>query len=96
MSEPYPLNEQDILAGPSEAVRASKVRLHQRFFRERARAILETYAICCGDPNDYRASLADLLTDLLHMLNTEFGLELDFNACLEIAAGHFEAEIEEE
>ena len=63
---------------------------------ERARAILKTYTICCGDPTDHSASLRDLLTDLMHMVNTQFDLESNFNAHLEIAARHSEAEIEEE
>ena len=62
---------------------------------DRGREILETYALNFGDPYDPNANLTDVLTDLMHaeVKHPEIGLQ--FQASLEMARWHFEAETEE-
>ena len=59
-------------------------------------AILEMYAMNCGDPNDHTANLTDVLADLMHLAKRQPELKLHFDRRLEMARWHFEAELEEE
>ncbi len=63
---------------------------------ERARLILEAYAIEWGDPEDHSANLTDILADLMHLAHRHAELNLDFNAQLEMAKQHFDEELLEE
>lgn len=63
---------------------------------ERGWAILEMYAMSYGDPNDHTANLTDVLADLMHLSKWQSERKLHFDRSLEIARGHFEAELEEE
>lgn len=62
---------------------------------DRGREILDTYALRFGDPDDPSANLTDVLTDLMHTAVKQPELELQFQASLEMARWHFEAETEE-
>lgn len=63
---------------------------------ERARVILESYGRYVGDPDDPRANLTDVLTDLMHLSVRQRALGLEFNHRLEMARQHFEAETDGE
>ncbi len=62
---------------------------------ERAREVLEMYAVQFGDPYDSRGTLIDVLTDLMHLAAREPELGLEFDSSLKMAQFHFEAEAEE-
>lgn len=62
---------------------------------ERAREVLEMYAVQFGDPYDPRGTLIDVLTDLMHLAAREPELGLEFDSSLKMAQFHFEAEAEE-
>ena len=62
---------------------------------ERARQVLEAYAVQFGDPHDSSGTLIDVLTDLMHLAAREPELGLDFESSLRMAQFHFEAEAEE-
>lgn len=62
---------------------------------DRGREILESYALRFGDPYDPRANLTDVLTDLMHAAARQLELGLQFQASLEMAKVHFDAETEE-
>ncbi|MBA5872560.1 MAG: hypothetical protein GDA68_21595 [Nitrospira sp. CR2.1] len=62
---------------------------------ERAREVLEMYAVQFGDPYDPRGTLIDVLTDLMHLAAQEPGVALEFDSSLKMAQFHFEAEAEE-
>ena len=62
---------------------------------ERAREVLEMYAMQFGDPYDPHSTLIDVLTDLMHLATREPELGLEFDSSLKMAQFHFEAEGEE-
>lgn len=62
---------------------------------ERGRKIIERYALQFGDPHDPTANLTDVLTDLMHTAVRQPELGLAFQASLEMARWHFEAEADE-
>lgn len=61
---------------------------------QRARTVLELYAVQFGDPYDPRGTLIDVLTDLMHLIAKEPELGLEFESSLKMARFHFEAEAE--
>lgn len=63
---------------------------------DRGRDILEIYARLFGDPYAPSANLTDVLTDLMHTAAIRHELGLDFQASLEMATIHFEAESKEQ
>lgn len=62
---------------------------------QRAREVLEMYAVQFGDPYDPRGTLIDVLTDLMHLAARESEVGLEFEGSLKMARFHFEAETEE-
>lgn len=55
---------------------------------------LETHAVCAGNADEgRRTQLVDLLTDLMHLADSE---GVDFNDALQTAWAHHEEEVEEE
>ncbi len=62
---------------------------------ERAKQVLEMYAVQFGDPYDPSGTLIDVLTDLMHLVTREPDLGLEFESSLRMARFHFEAETEE-
>ncbi len=49
IGEAYPVKLEEILAGPSEATREVRVRLHQRFFRDAVLALYRTSCCVCSN-----------------------------------------------
>lgn len=62
---------------------------------ERGKAILEIYVLQFGEPFDPAANLTDMLTDLMHTAVRKPELGLRFQASLEMASWHFDAETKE-